>query len=429
MTAARRSIATAAIAAALTAGAARWWSASADAQPIPTARVQRGSVQITIHTTGEIRAARATQIFTPATGGQLQIVALAESGSGVKAGQPIVEFDPAEPEFNLEQARFDLQQAEQEIAKAAASDLVKAAEDEVSLLHARFEVRRAELDASANDLIGALQAKQNIILLEEARQKLAQLERDVAVRRESSRAAGAELQAKRVKAQLAVQAAERVIEQLRIRAPFDGYITRRQNLQAFGGIIFSLAALPEYRVGDVAFPGQAVADLVDPSHLEASAKVTEQDRGNVLPGQLVDIAVDGEPWANLHGTIRTVSAVASRQLFDAGNRQFDVTFDIAGSGVKPGVTGVMTIHGATVDNALYVPRAALFDVADKPTVFVRNRDGFEPRQVRVRAQTESVAIVEDVDPSHEVALVNPTRSGRTRPARPAAAPLTQRASR
>jgi hypothetical protein len=157
--------------------------------------------------------------------------------------------------------------------------------------------------------------------------------------------------------------------------------------------------------------------------------VTEQDRGNVVPGQPVDIAVDGEPWANLHGTIRAVSAVASRQLFDAGNRQFDVTLDVTGSGVKPGVTGVMTIHGATIDNALYVPRAALFDVADKPTVFVRNHEGFEPRQVRVRAQTESVAIVENVDPSHEVALVNPTRSGRTRAARPAAAPLTQRASR
>src|SRR5207247_9622441 len=96
-----------------------------------------------------------------------------------------------------------------------------------------------------------------------------------------------------------------------------------------GGIIFSLAALPEYRVGDVAFPGQAVADLVDPSHLEASAKVTEQDRGNVVPGQPVDIAVVGEPWANLHGTIQAVSAVAAAQLVDAGNRQVDVTLDVA----------------------------------------------------------------------------------------------------
>ena len=137
-------------------GAARWWRASGSAQPIPTARVQHGAVQITIHAIGEIRAARATQIFAPATGGQLQIVSLADSGAAVKAGDVILEFDPAEQQFNLEQARFDLQQADQEIAKAAAEDAVKVAEDEVSLLHARFDVRRAELDASANDLVGAL---------------------------------------------------------------------------------------------------------------------------------------------------------------------------------------------------------------------------------------------------------------------------------
>jgi len=68
-------IAIAAVAALL--GAARWWRAAAEPQPIPTARVQRGRVDVTIHAIGEVRAARAAQMFTPATGGQLQIVALA----------------------------------------------------------------------------------------------------------------------------------------------------------------------------------------------------------------------------------------------------------------------------------------------------------------------------------------------------------------
>src|SRR6476620_10602916 len=91
----------------------RSWSASATTVTIPTAHAQRGRIQITLHTIGEIRAARATQLFTPATGGQLQIIALAESGAAVKAGDIIVEFDAAEQQFNLEQARFDLQQAGQ----------------------------------------------------------------------------------------------------------------------------------------------------------------------------------------------------------------------------------------------------------------------------------------------------------------------------
>jgi HlyD family secretion protein len=418
------------LAAAAVAGAtARWWPAAAEAQPIPTARVQRGRVEVTIHATGEVRAARTTQMFTPATGGQLQIVALAESGAAVKAGDAIVEFDAAEQQFNLEQARFDLQQAEQEIVKADAAAAVQAADDDVALLHARFDVRRAELDASANELVGALQARENTILLQEARAKLAELEHEVAVKRESSRAAGAELFAKRDKARIAVQTAERLIDLLKIRAPFDGYVTRRQNFQAFGGIVFSLAALPEYRVGDVAFGGQVIADLIDASHVEASAKVTEQDRANIAVGQAVDVAVDGTPAAKLHGTVRAVSAVASRQLFDAGNRQFDVTFDLAGTDVRPGVTGDITVHGPAFDNVLYVPRAAVFEIADKSTVFVRNGASFEPQPVRVRTLTESVAVVENVDPAREVALVNPTASGRARPGSRPPSPVSQRAAR
>jgi len=419
----------AALAVALAAVAVRAWPSASSSQAIPTVHAQRGQVEVTIHTTGEVRAARATPIFTPATGGQLQIVALAESGAAVHAGDVVVEFDSAEQAYNLEQARFDLDQATQEIVKADAAAAVDAAEDEVALLHARFDVRRAELDAGANELVGALQARENAILLEDARQRLAQEEGNVAVKRESSRASSAGLREKQHKAELAVRAAQHVLDLLRVRAPFDGYVTRRQNLQAFGGIIFSLAALPEYRVGDAAYSGQAIADLTDASRVEAGAKVSEEDRAHVTAGEPVDFAVDGEPSITLHGTVRAVSTVASRQLFDAGRRQFDVTVDLAGASVRPGVTGVITVHGPVLRDVVYVPRAAVFDMTEKPTVFVRRGHGFEPRSVRVRTLTESVAVLDDLDGAPEVALVNPTASGRAGAAAPSAAPLPQRASR
>jgi len=427
---ARNLVAALVVMAILVMAAARWPSASTASEGVPTAHVQRGRVETTVHATGEIRAARSTQMFTPTTGGQLQIVALAESGSAVKAGDVVVEFDSAEQQFNLEQARFDLAQAEQEIEKANATAAVEAAEDDVALMHARFDVRRAELDASANELVGSLQAKENTMLLEEARAKLAQLERDVTSKRESSRAAGHELQEKRTKADLAVRAAQQLIEVLRIRAPFDGYVTRRQNLQAFGGIIFSLAAMPEYRVGDAAFSGQPIADLIDASHVEASAKLTERDRTSVAAGEMVDVAIDGGPRGDLHGSVRSVSSVASRQIFDAGNRQFDVAIDLTGGRVMPGVTGMFTIHGQAFENVLYIPRAAIFDAIEKPTVYVRNGDGFVPHAVHIKALTETVAVVDDLNEHDEVALTNPRAPGRSRPAaRSPAAPVTQRAAR
>ena len=86
--------------------------APAKARHIPTARVQRGRVEVTVYTIGELRAGRAAQLIAPPIGGNLTIVKIAPSGELAKANDVIVEFDPAEQSFALEQARSDLAQAE-----------------------------------------------------------------------------------------------------------------------------------------------------------------------------------------------------------------------------------------------------------------------------------------------------------------------------
>ena len=257
---------------------------------VPTAHVKRGRVQVTVYTVGDLRASRSAQVAAPPMGGQLQIVHLADTGDAVKAGEAVVEFDTAEQEFNLEQARFDLQLAEQDIVKADAQAAVLTADDEVALLHARYDVRRAELDLQSNELVTAIKAQQNVLTLDEARQRLAQLESDVKTHGETNHASADGLREKRNKAQLSVQVAERNIESLHVRAPFDGIVTVRTNFQAFGGIYFG-GAMPDYRVGDAAFAGQPIAEVIDSSRVEVTAKLPEQDRANVSAGQSVDVAV------------------------------------------------------------------------------------------------------------------------------------------
>jgi multidrug efflux pump subunit AcrA (membrane-fusion protein) len=384
----------------------------AEVPVVPVARVQRGTVAVSVRTIGDIRASRSIQVFTP-PGGNLTIVALAPTGAALKQGDVIVEFDPADQEFALAQARFDLALAEQEIIKAEAQAAVQDADDVVALLQARYAVRRAELDASGNELVGAIAAKQNLLLLEESRQKLAQLERDVKSRRESTRASTAVLRERRAKAHVAVAVAEKNIQNLKITAPFDGHLTVRQNMMAMGGIMFSGAVMPEFRVGDSAFPGTPIADLVDTSRIEVTAKLSERDRASVAPGQTASVIVDGLPSSTLDGKVRAVSSVASRRIFEAGGtRQFDIAFEIlrAPKQVWPGTSAAITIDGPTFDDALSIPRAAVFDVKGTPTVYVQTPDGFVARPVKVRAWTETAAVIEDIDPSALVALVDPARA-------------------
>jgi hypothetical protein len=210
-----------------------------------------------------------------------------------------------------------------------------------------------------------------------------------------------------------VQVAERNIASLTVRAPFDGYVTIRTNFMAFGGI--GVPGMPEYRVGDSTFAGQTIADVFDTSQVEVTAKLSERDRANVAPGHAVEVAVDAAPAAKLRGSVRAVSGVASRSIFDAGTRQFDIAFNVAGQVlVRPGVTAAISIAGPTFDDVLYVPRTAVFDAAGKPTLYVRTADGFDRREVRVRAWTDSLAVVENVDQSAEIALVDPTAASGSR---------------
>lgn len=404
-------------------------TSAAGNQPVPTVRVQQGTVAITVHANGELRAARGLPVFTPAMGGPLTVVSLAASGSPLDAGDVVVEFDAADQQFALEQARFDLELATQEIAKAEAEAAVKTAQDDVDLLKARFAVRRAELDASANELVGAIVAKQNQIALEEAKAGLVARQQEIESHGLTALASIDVLREKRNKAQLAVTVAQRNIENLRIVAPFSGFVTVKPNTMAFGGVVFSAAALPEYRVGDAAYPGQLIAELVDTSGVEVTAKLPEIDRANVAPGQIVDVFVDGRPDATLRGKVRTISSVASRQIFEAGARRFDIAFDLTEGGrlLNPGVSAALAIAGQSFDGAFHLPRSAIFEVAGKPSVYLKTSAGFEVREVKVVARTDSLAIVEGLDVSAEVALVDPKSGARRGPT--AAPPPLQRATR
>ena len=90
-------------------------------------------------------------LVAPPVGGMLRIVTLVPTGGAVKSGDVVMEFDPADQQYALEQARSELEEAEQDIVKMKADATVQAAQDQVALLTARYDVRRAELDVSGNE--------------------------------------------------------------------------------------------------------------------------------------------------------------------------------------------------------------------------------------------------------------------------------------
>lgn len=391
---------------------------------IATARVKHGTLEIKVYTTGELRPTKSTLLMAPPVvgGGALQIVRLAKTGTRVNPGDIVIEFDPSEQQYKLEQARSEVAEAEQQIAKSKADAAVSTAEDKVSLLKARYDVRRAELDVSRNELLSTIDAQKNNLALDEARRRLAQLDQDVKSRVASNAAALAVLQEKRNKALLSMQQAQQAIDSLKVKAAIGGVVAVKDNMDAMGGFFFTGMVLPEYREGDVVRPGRSVAEVLETADMEIKAKITENDRGNVNPGQPVEVRIDSYPGLVLPGKVKTVAGLATGNWWSAdGTRKFDASFQIdkPDQRLRSGQTAHVTIAGQEIKDALFLPRQALFDKDGKPVLYVKTGDNFEAREVKVTHRTESQITIEGLKEGDEVALVNPEKANT--PVKPGAA--------
>jgi multidrug efflux pump subunit AcrA (membrane-fusion protein) len=396
---------------------------------VPTAVVARGPLKPTVHAVGELRAGRTMTLVAPSVGGMLRIVKLVPTGMSVKTGETVMEFDPADQHYALEQAKSELAEAEQEIVKMKADAAVQAAQDDVALLTARFDVRRGELDVLGNEFISPVDAQKNALSLEEAKRRLAQLEEDVKSRAATNKASLVVVEEKRNKARFAMQRAQQAIDSLVLKAPLDGVVSLKENRDASGGMFFFGMVLPEYRAGDQIWPGRPVADVIESGRMELRAKVDESDRGNLTAGQPAIVTVDALPGDTFKAKVGTMAGLANRaSFFESASvtRLFDVTFQFEQPDprLKAGSSARVMIEGKELTDALHVPRQAVFDKRGKSFVFVKAGDRYEEREVKVEQRTESRVVITGIPEGTTIALVDPTAKTQTtsQPSSPAVPP-------
>ena len=148
----------------------------------------------------------------------MAITFLREPGELVKAGDVVVEFDTTEQEYKLKEAEADLAEAEQQVVQAEADSQAKDEETRYALLQAKTQVKLAELEVRRNPILAAIVARQNTLALEAARDKLRQLEHDLANRQATTQAGIAIQEAARNKAKVAAETARQNIETMTLKA-------------------------------------------------------------------------------------------------------------------------------------------------------------------------------------------------------------------
>jgi hypothetical protein len=403
--------------------AVRRGNVSVSADDIPFAYVKLGELDLKVYTIGELKANHSITLSAPPIGGgSLQITKLLHTGTAVKKGDVVIEFDPSEQIYKLEQSRSELQQAEQDIIKAKNDALVQAAQDKVALLKARFDVRRSELEVQKNELVSSIDAQKNRLALDQANRALAELEHDIQSHGITGKSGIDLAREKWNKAKLSMNQAEQNIQQMRVVSPIDGLAAIQKNV---GDFMFSGMSIPDFHEGDQVQPGSGIAQVIDSHDMELSAKVSETERANITVGQAAEIEFDAIRGKIFHGSLKSAAGMVQRNFFwDDQGSKYDVTIQLNDSdaGLRPGLTAQIVILGERKPNTLYVPRQALFQKEGMQTVFLKKGASFKQLPVKVTAENESRAAIEGLKEGDAVTLVDPTAPRKVAPSGATAAP-------
>ena len=305
---------------------------------IPTAKVQRGDVVIRAFSRGELRAVRTVTLTAPNLFGTVQVTDLAPMGSLAKEKDLIVEYDDSERQSALEEARLSLESVDEQIKKAKADLAITQSQDAVTLLKTRYNVRRAELDVQSNPILAEIDAKKNLLNLEQQKRALRELESDIKSRQEQADSQLAVFHEQRNRSLIDVSRELARIAMCKTLAPITGLVAIKQNR---AGMFNFGQSMPDIREGDTLQPGMPVADILDLSEVEVWAKVGELDRANLQEGQEATLQLDAIPDKRFNGKIKAMSGTATSDVFSGDpSKKFDVIFSVdmrqllAGVGMK-----------------------------------------------------------------------------------------------
>jgi HlyD family secretion protein len=325
-----------------------------DSVPVLAATVSRGTIRSVISTNGKIEPVHNFEAHAPV--GTTVKRLLVKEGTHVKKGQLLAELDAASARSQAAQAQAQLRAAESQVSALERGGT----QEEVLTLDAQLVKARADRDTAQRNLdalthlqqTGAAspaEVRSGQVQLTAAETQVKLLESKQTKRYSTPEIAS--IQAQRSQAESAYAAAQDVLSQLVIHAPFDG-------------VIYSIPA----RQGGYVSPGELVLEEADLSQVLVRSFVDEPDVARLTPGQRIEVSWDAMPS---HQWTGTVGAVPASVKLHGSRNVGETTCIVANPDFKllPNINVSVTIVTAEHPNVLTVPREALRQDDGAPYVF------------------------------------------------------------
>ncbi len=366
-----------------------------DSVAVSAATVARSTIRSVISTNGKVEPVRNFEAHAP-VGTNVEKV-LVKEGDQVKKGQLLVELDAASARSQAAQALAQVRASEADIKAVQRGGT----QEELLTLQAQLVKARADHDAAQRNLEslkrlqqsgaaspGEVRAAQNQLDTTAAEVKL--LESKQKERYSSPEIA--RVQAQQSEAQSAYSAAQDVLRQLVIRAPFEG-------------IVYSLPV----KQGTYVNPGDLVLQEADLSRVLVRAFVDEPDVARLSPGEKIEVTWDAMPGRVWSGSVSAVPAAVKLH----GTRNVGETTCIVPNQdfkLLPNINVGVTVVTAQHENALTVPREALRQDDSMPYVYEIVNNVLQHRNVQISISNLTKAEITEGISEHALVALGSTNS-------------------
>ncbi|UCD64649.1 MAG: efflux RND transporter periplasmic adaptor subunit, partial [Candidatus Zixiibacteriota bacterium] len=349
---------------------------------IPTTRAQNGLFVVSLKENGTVDAKRAVTISAPRVRG-LQITWLAEEGSIVNQGDPVVKFDATQQIADLADFESTLKINQSALERARKEYTIQEKQLQLNLEKAKRNYDELKHEAPR--------------VAEEARleYELAQLNFDAKLEQLSADVEKAEVEVQRATDK--VMLARKELDQMTMNAPIPGLVVYLE--------IWKGGTHGKVQEGDSPWPGQGLINLPDLSEMMVETTVSEVDANKVDTGQLVRVVLDAFPNKVYEGRVTKKGTLARRKDYNSKINVFDIEVSILeqDDNLKPGMSASVEIIVDEIPELVYVPLEAVFEREGKTVVYMSNRD---EREVTVgRRNDMSIEIVEGLEGGEEICLV------------------------
>lgn len=365
------------------------WSRSggSDEREIFTA-VQQGKFTVEISTTGELKAARSTQIRGPERArnfrlNNLKIERLVEEGTVVKQGDFVAMLDRSELFGRIADAENDVEteKAQFEQTQLDTALTLRTERDQIINLEYNVEERKLVLEQSQFEPPATI--RQNEISLDKAIRDLEQARESYQIKVQQSQARMRERASRLREKNRELSELNSLMAEFTIYAPQDGMVIYEKGFD--GSRVMEGSTITAWN--------PVVATLPDLSTMNSITFVNEVDIRRVSNGQQVKLGLDAFPDKRLTGRVVRVSNVG-QQNPNSDAKVFEVTILINESdpSLRPAMTTSNTIIAEEVENALFIPLEALFVQSDSINYVYRSNGQKQEIELGLSNNNETIVL-------------------------------------